>query len=291
MFQPSSPQYEHNRLSPQPMPGHAPTFTGLGYAEITPNDSASAIHDSDNHSTLSSQVNNNGNTFSFKFNYGNKIHRFRHDTTNFSGLLEIIQQKIMIEHLSISQSYVTIKSNNKEEEDNWLSVAYLDDENDQVLMTCDSDLVDSVQIARKSGLDRVRLFVHDAMAERLELMNSNSQEKMEEVPAGQPTTLGHLLANSTASMPEKVAPPVEDLSDIKEEEEEDEDVSEEEEEENVTKKRKSSTRSIANRDLAAEYNLPISQEMLLPAAITFLGVVILGVFTISKLTGSSNTRY
>lgn len=51
-----------------------------------------------------------------------------------------------------------------------------------------------------------------------------------------------------------------------------------------------SSHASKKRDIAAEYNLPIPQDMLLPAAITFLGVVILGVFTISKLTGA-NTRY
>ncbi|KAG1240366.1 hypothetical protein G6F68_017733 [Rhizopus microsporus] len=68
----------------------------------------------------------------------------------------------MTEHLSLSQSYVAV---HHKEDENWLTVAYVDDENDQVLMTCDSDLIDSVQIAKKAGMDRVRLFVHDSMAE------------------------------------------------------------------------------------------------------------------------------
>jgi hypothetical protein len=109
------------------------------------------------------------------------------------------------------------------------------------------------------------------------------------VPASQPTTLGHLLASSKTNLAEQVTI-TEDLSEIKEDEEDEED-EEEEVEQIVTRKRRTSTRSIGKRDLSAEYNLPIPQDMLLPAAITFLGVVILGVFTISKLTGSSNARY
>ncbi|KAL9539685.1 hypothetical protein MBANPS3_010121 [Mucor bainieri] len=299
MFQPSSPQYEHSaRLSStSPMPGHAPTYTGLGYAaELTPADSASVVHD-DNHSTVSSHINN---TFSFKFNYGNKTHRLRHDSSNFQGLLEVIQQKIMVEHLSISQSYIAVGRENDKHDEDWLTVAYLDDENDQVLMTCDSDLADAVQIARKSGLDRVRLFVHDsladAVAEQQKLQKkqqeeelANSSQIMTDVPASQPTTLGHLLA-STSPVTENRK--LEDLSEIAETDEEEQ---EEEEEELVSKKKKprslSSSHASKKRDIAAEYNLPIPQDMLLPAAITFLGVVILGVFTISKLTGGSNTRY
>lgn len=304
---PSSPHHDSMRLSP--MPGHAPTYTGLGYAELTPGDSASVVQD-DNHSTVSSHLNN---TFSFKFNYGNKTHRFRHDSSNFQGLLEVIQQKIMVEHLSISQSYVAV---GKEEGDNdWLTIAYLDDENDQVLMTCDSDLSDAVQIARKSGLDRVRLFVHDSLAdavaeqEELKRQQREAEEKRQqkarddaaaalaaataaaaasvhiEAPAGQPTagTLGYILEDQR-----------EDLSEINDDEDSYEEEEEEEQERNVINKKKRSNKSSTNgkvkRDISAEYNLPIPQDMLLPAAITFLGVVILGVFTISKLTGSSNSR-
>ena len=302
MFQPSSPQYEHStRMSTtSPMPGHAPTYTGLGYAaELTPADSASVVHE-DSHSTVSSHINN---TFSFKFNYGTKTHRLRHDSNNFQGLLEVIQQKIMVEHLSISQSYVAVGRENDKHDEDWLTVAYLDDENDQVLMTCDSDLADAVQIARKSGLDRVRLFVHDSLAEAVEEQQklqqkqqqhqqekelANSNQAMTDVPASQPTTLGHLLAISPIMEQRKL----EELNDIPESEEEDQEEEEQDEVSNKKKKSRSlSSSAMKKRDIAAEYNLPIPQDMLLPAAITFLGVVILGVFTISKLTGSSNTRY
>lgn len=221
--------------SPTSLPGHTQTYTGL-YDTITPGDSAS--HNSDNHSTLSSL--NSGNSFSFKFNYGNKTHRFRHDIHNYRGLLEVIKQKIMVEHLNISQSYVAVG-------DDWLTVAYLDDEDDQVLMTSDSDLNDAVQLARKSGMDRVRLFVHDQQHELLE----NSNHIMTKVPPSQPTV------NTLADIQEETEP----------------------EQQPVRKKKR--------RDVAEEYNLPIKQDLLLPAAITFLGVAILGIFTFSKLTTTS----
>ena len=48
--------------------------------------------------------------------------------------------------------------------------------------------------------------------------------------------------------------------------------------------RRQQRRSKHKRDDDAQFDLPIPQEMLLPAAITFLGVVILGVFTITKFT-------
>ncbi|RCI00161.1 hypothetical protein CU098_005249 [Rhizopus stolonifer] len=286
MFQlPLSPQYEQSRTSP--MPGHAPTFTGLGYAaELTPADSVSHNND-DVHSTVSSHINN---TFSFKFNYGNKTHRFRHDINDFQGLLEMIQQKIMTEHLSISQSYVAVHGSN----DDWLTVAYLDDENDQVLMTCDSDLADAVQIAHRSGLDRVRLFVHDALAEAAEQQHkkeelANSMQAMANVPPSQPTTLGQLL--EPVSSPVSPVPKQQTPSLVNDDSSDDTEQEESEEEEQTVKHKKKRLSASKKRDILAEYNLPIPQDMLLPAAITFLGVVILGVFTISKLTSSSNSRY
>lgn len=165
----------------------------------------------------------------------------------------------MVEHLNISQSYVNV---GREDDEDWLTVAYLDDEDDQVLMTSDSDLNDAVQLARKSGMDRVRLFVHDSLADAVAQQQKeleNSSHVMTNVPASQPTTLGYVLEE----VPEE---------------------QEEEEEEVVVKKRKHA----GKRDVSAEYNLPIPQDLLLPAAITFLGVAILGIFTFSKMT---TTRY
>ncbi|KAI8368897.1 hypothetical protein EDC96DRAFT_504700 [Choanephora cucurbitarum] len=282
MFQPPiSPQYDQSQISP--MPGHAPTYTGLGYSELTPADSISHTNE-DVHSTVSSHADN---TFSFKFNYGGKTHRFRHDISNFQGFMEVIQQKIMTEHLSVSQSYVAV--NGSDDTNDWLTVAYLDDEDDQVLMTSDSDLIDAVQIARKSGLDRVRLFVHDALAEAVEQQRKEeplieSVQAMTDVPSSRPTTLGHLLDTSGSISP--IPHPAETQAKIEKEEDTDE------EEEEIVKKYKSKRRaSSKKRDIAEDFNLPIPQDMLLPAAITFLGVVILSVFTISKLTSSSNSRY
>ncbi|CAO3660085.1 unnamed protein product [Rhizopus stolonifer] len=91
-----------------------------------------------------STISSDDNTFSFKFHYANKAHRFRHDMDDFSTLLEIVHQKIKAE----LPQYADI------------SIAYIDDENDKVLMSCNSDLADSVHAAKKAGFDRVQLFVH-----------------------------------------------------------------------------------------------------------------------------------
>ncbi|KAF7732886.1 hypothetical protein EC973_000162 [Apophysomyces ossiformis] len=297
----NSHMFRSPSLTPQPdqystsMPGHAPTYTGLGYPDITPGDSASVAND-DAQSAVSSHVTG---TFAFKFNYGNKAHRFRCDYSNYEALKDIVRQKIMNEHLSLSQSYVKIPA---EPENEWLTIAYLDDEDDQVLMTCDADLADSVQLARKLGQDRVRLFVHDALAEAME------ESKTEEVttvepPASEPTTLSN---DTQATLVKEFVPQeAETVSEISSEghkkhrrsplrrrrhrgdSESESDTSTEDEEDTLERRR---SRRVPKKDIAAEYGLPVPSELLLPAAITFLGVVILGVFTITKLTGPSG-RY
>ncbi|KAI8381171.1 uncharacterized protein BYT42DRAFT_495095 [Radiomyces spectabilis] len=270
MFQsPSSTPQPDRMLSPS-LPGHAPTYTGLGYPEITPGDSASVVNE-DMRSTVSSHVHG---TFAFKFKYANKTHRVRSEINNFAALRDIIRQKIMAEHLSLSQSYVTVARETGEEEEDWLSISYLDDEDDKVLMTCDADMVDSVHLARKLGHDRVRLFVHDALTESSKaaaaadagvspMINSTAAF---DVPAGQPTIS---VSPATAMEPET------DETILKK---------------NQVSKGRSVPKEKPRREKKDDYNLPIPKEYLLPASISFLGVVILTVFTVAKLTGSNNNR-
>ncbi|KAG0181872.1 hypothetical protein DFQ29_006666 [Apophysomyces sp. BC1021] len=297
----NSHMFRSPSLTPQPdqystsMPGHAPTYTGLGFPDITPGDSASVAND-DAQSAVSSHVTG---TFAFKFNYGSKAHRFRCDYNNYEALRDIVRQKIMTDHLSLSQSYVKVPA---EPENEWLSIAYLDDEDDQVLMTCDADLTDSVQLARKQGQDRVRLFVHDTLADAME------ESKAEETPVTDLSTSQPTLSNDTqaTSVQESVSPGT-DVRDVSPDvhnkkhrhgsrrrhphrrgSETESDTSTDDEDDDAGEKRRS--RRVPIKDVAAEFGLPVPPELLLPAAITFLGVVILGVFTITKLTGS-NSRY
>ncbi|KAI9031782.1 hypothetical protein CLU79DRAFT_730127 [Phycomyces nitens] len=292
MFQ-SSP----DSMMAMTMPGHTQTFTslGLGFAEITPADSASVVDD-----IQSSNSSNPNGTFSFKFTYGSRAHRFRCDPSQFSSFKEMVRQKIIAEHLSLSQSYVDVGTRDSatDPENDWLSIAYLDDEEDQVLMTCDNDLTDAVQLARKMGHDRVRLFVHDELAGHEESSLAASVVAALDIPVSQPTlsTLSDpnsiTSANKSTLVPGTVPVP-ESPQQLK------------------PKPKKAKPRQVKSRkhrqkeedwsdsdedssdyDTAGpkDHGFVLPQEMLLPAAITFLGVVILGVFAIAKLTGS-NSRY
>ncbi|KAI8329470.1 hypothetical protein BC941DRAFT_442936 [Chlamydoabsidia padenii] len=262
---------------------------------IQPGDSASMVQqqkENDLGSVLSSS-NVSAGTFSFKFNYGSKTYRFRSSDYSLGEIRAIVRQKIMMDHLSLSQSYVAIESKKKtnsnddgddeeqeqemEEDDSWLTISYVDDENDQVLMTTDADVQEAVQLTRKMGRDRVRLFVHDTLI-----------ESMPEPPLAQPTVLPYtppptqqqqLPVLSDPPLPKNddpIIPPSRSPNQQLSKKQAKPSVQEHSDNEEDYIKRR--------RDYAKEFNLPIPQELLLPAAVTFLGVVILGVFTISRLT-------
>lgn len=243
---PSQHQSSHGARAISPDP--SASFSQLhGFSEITPNESASMVAN-ETRSTVSEQsaANKGEDVFSFKFTTsGGKTHRFASTYTNYATLLETVRQKVIGEHLAhlgASVEDVPVES--------WLSISYLDDENDQVLITSDSDVMDAVKLARKMGQDRVKLFVHDATEKEETVV-----EKEVEVPK--------IEVTEPTVQPEKVK-----SRSVKKEE------SESEEEEPIQEKR---------NDIAG-----IPQELILPAAIAFLGVVIVGVFAFSRV--SSNHR-
>ncbi|KAI7864566.1 hypothetical protein BDF14DRAFT_1731858 [Spinellus fusiger] len=211
-----SSQYPMSAVSPEP----STSFSQLqGFPEISPNESASMVaHNEDTHSAVSFHTPRlpkaESDKFSFKFtSKGGKTHRIA-SSPNHSQLLELVRQKMIAEH---------IPSNDETE---WLSISYLDDEDDEVLITSDADVKDAIRLARKLGQDRVKLFAHDASWVAMESPS---------VPL-----------SPTISVPERV------------------DSEEEQEQE--------------------QNPFIIPQELILPASIAFLGIVILGVFAFSRVS-------
>ncbi|KAI8391405.1 uncharacterized protein BYT42DRAFT_489814 [Radiomyces spectabilis] len=246
----------HHQGSPMgtPNPDHigplhhsqSPVYTGVAHGESTPDGSASMLNDdTDTRSSVSTQP---PATFAFKFYFNNKTYRIRHDYSSYTSLRDIVCQKILGEHASLLET-------RNASDTSWLSISYLDDEGDHVLMLSDNDLVDSVQLARKLGQDRVRLFVYDELAPK-------------------PETSGPRLTET----PNRMLSPVHPTD------------KESEPSEIPDMDRRRRNRSIAlrrsSRPSRREFSEEEESKLLLPAAIAFLGVVILGVFTISKMTGS-----
>lgn len=340
-----SPASPHPDRTLSPHSHHHSPYSHSGYPEITPGDSASMANGDDMRSTVSSHVQG---TFSFKFTYGGKTHRFRCEDSNYTALRDIVRQKIMSDHLALSQSYVKVgdeTSNNDDGDDSWLSISYLDDEDDKVLLASDADMEDAVHLARKLGQDRVRLFVQDSMAPQ-QTNNDTQPSSMTttqphpedtHVPLGQPTisvappptppttTLDDAAATTSHPQPDTTtrdesnhnvgkkhrrmkrrqrqhdeSDVTTSSSDTSDASESGSDMSDYDSDVRYSsgsgsrrrrhRRQQQQRRAKHKRDGAAQFDLPIPQEMLLPAAITFLGVVILGVFAITKFTAPSVDR-
>jgi hypothetical protein len=150
------------------------------------------------------------------------------------------------------------------------ALSYLDDEGDSVSITTDQDLLESIVLARQGRRDKVDLFVHDP--------------KESPVPA----------APTPALAPEPLVLPTPPASSIvrerrkvhDDEDGEEGDVSEDEDAP-VRRNRHGRARSVQQQQPAVEQVIAgVPNELLLPGAIAMLAVVIVGVFTISRVSSS-----
>ncbi|KAI8341935.1 hypothetical protein BC941DRAFT_466835 [Chlamydoabsidia padenii] len=223
--------------------------------EIEPNESASVVNDNDETSSVSTNTKQDNNAFTFKFtSLGGKTHRFSFNSNSYALLLETVRQKVMGEHVQFGSTFSdsatsssTIGNNADTAYDGieWLSISYMDDENDLVLISSDADVQEAVNLARKMAQTRVKLHVHDTKA----------------IPS--------ILNTDNPSSPIKTDPPACSRPGL-------ESLTDSDEEDQVTLKKRKKTRSPAGAN----------QDFLLPAAIVFLGVAIIGVFAYSHISRS-----
>lgn len=140
------------------------------------------------------------------------------------------------------------------------ALSYMDDEGDSVSITTDNDLLESILLARHGHREKVDLFVHDP----------------EKPPVSLPAP------TEVSSFP---TPPASHASGLRErrrvyDDEDEEDSDEDSDEPTVRRSRRTKAAPIHDEQVIA--GLP--NELLLPGAIVTLAVVIIGVFTISKIT-------
>jgi hypothetical protein len=147
------------------------------------------------------------------------------------------------------------------------ALSYLDDEGDSVSITTDQDLLEAIVLARHGRREKVDLFVHDPKEPPV-------------APAPAPVA---------APAPEPVVLPTPPASSVvrerrkhvgDDEEEEDGDVSEDDEAP-VRRSRLPRTRTAPQPE---QVIAGVPNELLLPGAIAMLAVVIVGVFTISRVS-------
>lgn len=221
-----------NTISPQP----STSLSQLkSYSDISPNESASMVNQS------SSVMEASSDTFTFKFtSAGQKTHRVVCKPL-YSDVLEAVRVKLLPEH------------GDDVGEEEWLSISYVDDEQDKVLISSDSDVVDAVQLALKLEQSNVKLIVHD------------QQSAAAAAVSGSAASVSVASASSAAMSLKLEVIDAEDETDVHVM--------------NVQPKpsKPKSTKKSAPAAAAAKNSL------LLPAAIGFLGIVIVGVFVFSKV--------
>lgn len=258
-------------------------------SELFPGDSASVIND-DNLSDLggrtrrgpATQASSIGGaqlpivddgTYLFKFVApGGTNHRFqaRYDSHEF--LLDIISGKLASDpwFTSVSSAPTPAAVEGEEPvaaavvpEPRDFQLSYRDDDGDLVLMTADRDVTDAVETAKKQGKDRVVLHVTGGSTWKAAIAAQEAKSE-EKVPAV--VTTKKLVV-------------VEEAEEVEKEEE-----SEEEEVKPVPKKRKGKTAAASEEELIGGV---LPKDLLLPASIGFLGVVIAVVFIASRAGGNA----
>lgn len=237
------------------------------HSEVHPNDSASVMDD-DPVSALEGYPRQKGftipsvasalpaddGTYVFKFRTpSGRTHRFQSRHDDVEHLREVVSGKLATDPFFTDFESTDGSDSRPDPIDFHLS--YTDADGDSVLITSDHDVTDAVKIARAAGTDRVVLFVQGGKG-WAEAGADKSEAKAAEVTAAvQQDTKEIEKAESVQAEPIAPTPPPPAAPRIP-------------------------TPPVHNN----EEVFGIPKDLLLPASIGALAVVIIGVFTISRLT-------
>ncbi|KAL1952196.1 hypothetical protein VTO73DRAFT_1345 [Trametes versicolor] len=242
------------------------------HSEVHPNDSASVVDD-DQESALAGYPKNgeqhpsvlgppvpippvDDGTYVFKFRTpSGRTHRFQARHDNVEHMREIVSGKLATD--PFFTGYKTADPSEPPPDPTDFTLSYTDEDGDIVLITSDSDVSDAVKIARAAKIDRVVLFIQggrgwsDVMAEKsaaqaeaVAAAAAQDMKDMKEVEAVVAAPPPPIALPSPYAPPPYAPPP----------------------------------------PVEPELVMGIPKDLLLPASIGALAAVILGVFTISRLT-------
>lgn len=245
---PSTPAFQRNLSRVQQSP----------QSEVHPNDSASVVDDdaSDLHeirrggrgpagAEKASAIVQDDGTYVFKFRTpSGATHRFQARHDNVENLRDIITLKLE------TDIFFTLPPAGKELDHREFALSYTDADGDNVVITTDHDVTDAVKIARKAGADRVVLTIQGPK-EWAEAEADKIRVKAED-PVIPPKVASKEVDKTEVRLPEAAT---------------------------MTTPDKPTTHVIPNDTI-----MGIPKDMLLPASIGALAVVIVGVFTISRIT-------
>jgi len=232
------------------------------YSEVHPDDSASAVGDEPisalevfpridhkNPSLVGAAppppVDDGTYVFKFRTPSG-RTHRFQARHDNVENLRDIVTGKLTTD--PFFTEYKTADESELPPDPTDFLLSYTDADGDIVLITSDTDVTDAVKIAREAGSDRVVLFVQGGKG--WSSVEEKSAAQAAQVAAAAKEEIKE-VEKTEASLPEKVqlAPP-----------------------------------APVHVPVEEDKVMGIPKEMLLPASIGALAAVILGVFTISRLS-------
>ncbi|KIK71291.1 hypothetical protein GYMLUDRAFT_33433 [Collybiopsis luxurians FD-317 M1] len=227
------------------------------HSEVHPNDSASVVDDESMISYNAKGVPSvsappppvDDGTYVFKFRTpSGRTHRFQSRHDDVEHLREIVAGKLATDPFFTEFKPADPNVTPPDPIDFMLS--YTDADGDTVLITSDHDVTDAVKIARGSGSDRVVLFVQGGKGWE-EAGSGKSEEKAAETAAAAQKEIQE-VEKQEISQPVSLPPPP----------------------------------ASHPHTLPGDEVMGIPKDLLLPASIGALAVVILGVFTISRLTAS-----
>ncbi|QRW27553.1 CBS and PB1 domain protein [Rhizoctonia solani] len=232
------------------------------HSEVHPNDSASVIEELHHqHSSILEAMPAyepiDDGTYVFKFRTpSGRTHRFQARQDNFENLRDIIAGKLESDPFFEIPEGAPESAPHPEPHD--FTMSYTDSDGDTVELTSDSDVADAVRHARQAKEDRVIVYIHGGKAWDLAGQQDAEKKAKEAAKAAQEET--RLLEKGGAT-------PVHELS-----------------------------TPISSHAHAHPHNFPheeeklfgvVPRDMVLPASVGFLGVVIIVVFAMSR----SSNRY
>ena len=250
------------------------------HSEVHPDDSASVMDD-DAVSALEGHCRQKGfpsdsapipvddGTYVFKFRTpSGRTHRFQSRHDDVEHLREIVAGK-----LTTDPFFTEYQASEKDEEAHRpdptdFVLSYTDDDGDTVLITSDHDVTDAVKIARGAGTDRVVLFVQGGKG-WAEAGAGKSEVKAAEVTAAAEKEVREVEKTEKVMLvvPPSIPEPTPATS--------------------IPPQTSSPPHPHDRHHAAADEIFGIPKDLLLPASIGALAVVIIGVFTISRLTSNN----
>ncbi len=228
------------------------------HSEVHPNDSASVADDASalgygGHKVVGNIPSITGlavpaqdGTYVFKFRTpSGNTHRFQARKDDIENLRDIVSGKLTVD--TFFTEFKPINADDPVPDALDFKLAYTDADGDAVLMTSDSDVTDAVKIARERGVDRVVLIVQGGRG-WADVGASKSEDQPATVAAAAQKEF-KVLEKSEEILPETAQ-----------------------------------STSAPGQDSSTDEIFGISRDLLLPASIGALAVVIVGVFTISRFT-------